>query len=403
MGKPRLPRPATSRIWQIGCLAGALIAGSFAAMHQFAASGPDIATPNARVADTFSALPSNVTTALASFKAALPNLAAEAKADSRLSANEIVAAAFRDAAPQSVMSSAEYSSPRQARILEANASLDALPIDSDAMLRLDAPPAAPLNPNRREQYLKYYVYSETPPPEKPSKIALAALRSVPLGTPVVEIERAADAFDVDVNFMKAVAKIESDFNPKNRTGSYVGLFQLSKSEFSKYGSGDILSPRDNAMAAAYKFANEAALGRSRRTRQPSAADRLEVDVRNPGGRVEGRTMVQARDLGQHAAGSQTRMDVGRPPHLGRVRDDVARARRHALCPDVGIARRPLQRGDRLGIKASAPQHRSLQLAAPVTVIVLHEVGPAIPADVAVPVMLLLRLSQIILGRSLQLR
>ena len=28
--------------------------------------------------------------------------------------------------------------------------------------------------------------------------------------------------------MKAVAKIESDFNPRERTGSYIGLFQLSK-------------------------------------------------------------------------------------------------------------------------------------------------------------------------------
>ena len=85
------------------------------------------------------------------------------------------------------------------------------------------------------------------------------MSDVPLGTPVQEIERAAEAFGVDVNFMKAVAKIESDFNPRERTGSYVGLFQLSKSEFSKYGSGDILNPRDNAMAAAYKFVAEAAL------------------------------------------------------------------------------------------------------------------------------------------------
>jgi Transglycosylase SLT domain len=107
--------------------------------------------------------------------------------------------------------------------------------------------------------LKYYVYSETPPPEKPAKIALAALSGVPLGTPVQEIERAAEAFGVDVNFMKAVAKIESDFNPRERTGSYIGLFQLSKSEFSQYGAGDILNPRDNAMAAAYKFVTEAAL------------------------------------------------------------------------------------------------------------------------------------------------
>ena len=42
-----------------------------------------------------------------------------------------------------------------------------------------------------------------------------------------EIKRASNAFGVDFNFMKAVAKIESNFNPKQRTGSYIGLFQLS--------------------------------------------------------------------------------------------------------------------------------------------------------------------------------
>jgi hypothetical protein len=64
---------------------------------------------------------------------------------------------------------------------------------------------------------------------------------------------------LDFNFMKAVAKIESDFDPKQRTGSYVGLFQLSNNEFAKYGSGDILNARDNAIAAAYKFATAAIL------------------------------------------------------------------------------------------------------------------------------------------------
>ena len=56
--------------------------------------------------------------------------------------------------------------------------------------------------------------------------------------------------------MKAVAKVESDFNPKQRTGSYIGLFQLSNAEFEQYGSGDIFDPRDNAVAAAYKFLTE---------------------------------------------------------------------------------------------------------------------------------------------------
>jgi hypothetical protein len=59
--------------------------------------------------------------------------------------------------------------------------------------------------------------------------------------------------------MKAVAKIESDFDPKQRTGSYIGLFQLSNYEFAKYGSGNIFDPRDNAIAAANKFATAAIL------------------------------------------------------------------------------------------------------------------------------------------------
>jgi hypothetical protein len=145
-------------------------------------------------------------------------------------------------------------------------------IDNEAMPRLDGPPASP-NPDQRDPpYLKYYVYSEISPPEKPAKIALAALRNVRLGTPVQEIERAAEAFSVDANFMKAVAKIESDFNPKNRTDSYIGLFQLRRSEFSKYGSGDILNPRDNSIAAAYKFVTEAALFEVMTRKKPAFSD-----------------------------------------------------------------------------------------------------------------------------------
>ena len=141
------------------------------------------------------------------------------------------------------------------------------------MRRLDGLPATSVNSDQGElSYLKYYVYSETPPPEKPAKIALAALRGVPLGTPVQEIERAAKAFDVDANFMKAVAKVESDFNPTERTGSYIGLFQLSKSEFSKFGSGDILNPRDNAVAGAYKFITEAVLFEVVTHKKPTFSD-----------------------------------------------------------------------------------------------------------------------------------
>jgi hypothetical protein len=118
----------------------------------------------------------------------------------------------------------------------------------------DAPPS-----KRNLAYLGFYVYAEIPLDEKPADIALATMSDVPVGTPIEEIKRASDAFGMNFSFMKAVAKIESDFDPKQRTGSYIGLFQLSHYEFAKYGSGEITSPRDNAIAAAYKFLAEATM------------------------------------------------------------------------------------------------------------------------------------------------
>jgi hypothetical protein len=118
-----------------------------------------------------------------------------------------------------------------------------------------APPAA----NRNLSYLAYYAYSEVPPDVKPADTVLDSLKDIPVGTPIDEIKLAADALGLDFIFMKAVAKIESDFDPKQSTGSYIGLFQLSNYEFDKYGSGDITDPRANAIAAAYKFTTAAIL------------------------------------------------------------------------------------------------------------------------------------------------
>jgi hypothetical protein len=134
----------------------------------------------------------------------------------------------------------------------------------------DASNPAPLTQDFR--YLIYYVWSELPPAEKPAAIVLRSLKGTPVGTPVEEIKRASDAFGLDFNFMKAVAKIESGFDPKQRTGSYVGLFQLSKYEFSKFGSGEILDPRDNAVAAAYKVITEGILFEWVTHRKPTLSD-----------------------------------------------------------------------------------------------------------------------------------
>jgi hypothetical protein len=134
----------------------------------------------------------------------------------------------------------------------------------------DLAPAEP--PKNDFHYLAYYAYSEVPPPEKPADTVLNSLQDIPVGTPIEEIKRAADAFGLDFGYMKAVAKIESDFDPKQRTGSYVGLYQLSKYEFNRYGDGDILSPRDNAIAAAYKIIVEAELFELRTHKKPTLSD-----------------------------------------------------------------------------------------------------------------------------------
>jgi hypothetical protein len=127
-------------------------------------------------------------------------------------------------------------------------------------------------PKQDLTYLADYVYAEIPPEKKPADTVLEYLISLPIGTPVEEIKHASDAFGLDFSFMKTVAKIESGFDPRQRTGSYIGLFQLSHYEFEKYGSGYITNPRDNAIAAAYKFATAALLFESQTHQKPTLND-----------------------------------------------------------------------------------------------------------------------------------
>ena len=96
--------------------------------------------------------------------------------------------------------------------------------------------ASSYNPYRKDWtaaihilYLTDYVYSEDPPDGKPADTIRDSLKDVPVGTPVEEIKRASDAFGLDFNFMKAVAKIESDFDPKQRTkfATAATLFELN--------------------------------------------------------------------------------------------------------------------------------------------------------------------------------
>jgi transglycosylase-like protein with SLT domain len=136
----------------------------------------------------------------------------------------------------------------------------------------DTEPSSPSDSKQNLSWLAYYAYSELPPDPKPANIVLSALSTSPPGTPIEEIRRVAGVLGLDATFMKAVAKVESGFNPKQRTGSYIGLFQLSQAEFDKYGSGDIRDPRDNTVAASLKFMTEGILFETFTHRKPTMND-----------------------------------------------------------------------------------------------------------------------------------
>src|SRR3984885_2912367 len=161
-------------------------------------------------------------------------------AETKVAALEEQDISVPETAPSSTIP--EAAPPSAMHEIAPSSSMHETPLSSDAA------------PTQNLTYVSLYVYSELPPEKRPADIVLDSLKNVPQGTPIEEIKRAADAFGLDFNFMKTVAKIESDFDPKNRTGQYIGLFQLSKQEFAKYGSGEITNARDNAVAAAYKFA-----------------------------------------------------------------------------------------------------------------------------------------------------
>ncbi|UVO37998.1 transglycosylase SLT domain-containing protein [Bradyrhizobium arachidis] len=238
------------KVWQTGCIVGVIASVGLylAAGNRTAATVPEV-MPEAAASMT---APANI---VAPASVVTPALYAEASAR--------LAAALRAERAElgSVTSAASAPSSTRAGIADVSVAPKLASLEEDIVQPLpaardvsdDAPKTAPTQDFR---YLIYYIWSELPPAEKPAETVLRAFKDIPLGTPAEEIKRAADAFGLDVNFMMAVAKIESGFNPNQRTGSYIGLFQLSKYEFGKFGFGQILSPRDNAVAAAYKIITE---------------------------------------------------------------------------------------------------------------------------------------------------
>jgi Transglycosylase SLT domain len=106
------------------------------------------------------------------------------------------------------------------------------------------------------------------------------------GDPRDEIKEAGSLYGVDLAMMMSIAKVESDFNPRARTGSYKGLFQLSDYEFGKYGDGSIWDARDNARAAAHMFLVQAERFRWALGHYPDYAERYMVHQQGIQGAIE---------------------------------------------------------------------------------------------------------------------
>jgi hypothetical protein len=78
---------------------------------------------------------------------------------------------------------------------------------------------------------------------------------------------------IDPSWLKRIAQIENSERATGCTGSYCGLFQMSKSEFTRNGgTGSIFDPEQNTMAAANKMAREALAFKEKYGRDPTLTD-----------------------------------------------------------------------------------------------------------------------------------
>ncbi len=93
----------------------------------------------------------------------------------------------------------------------------------------------------------------------------------------------ADQYGFSPETLDRYVQIESGGNPNARTGSYKGLFQLSDSEFNKYGGGNIYDTADNAKAGVAKLAAERDTFINQYGRDPSPTELYLIHQQGPAG------------------------------------------------------------------------------------------------------------------------
>jgi hypothetical protein len=112
-------------------------------------------------------------------------------------------------------------------------------------------------------------------------MTIAAHAMPPDVTAIVTDE--ARSAGLDAAYLLAVADIESAGNCSARSGSYIGLFQLSNAEFTRLGGKSITDCRDNARIGAKKIAAEANDFREANGRDPAPVELYMIHQQGPQG------------------------------------------------------------------------------------------------------------------------
>jgi hypothetical protein len=97
------------------------------------------------------------------------------------------------------------------------------------------------------------------------------------------ITSSAQRYGLDPQALKRFVQIESGGNPGATTGSYMGLLQLSPSEFYARGGHNIFDPAENLDVGSQKLAQESASFAHKYGRAPDASDLYLIHQQGAGG------------------------------------------------------------------------------------------------------------------------
>ena len=132
-----------------------------------------------------------------------------------------------------------------------------------------------------------------------------------------------------VSTLRAFAVIESSGNPKVSTGSYHGVYQLSHSEFRKYGGrGNIFDVEENTDVAARKLRSESDAFARQYGREPTANELYMIHQQGVEGAAKHMANPDApawRNMHPDRRGPAKRAGMGASGDLGERADRPAGA------------------------------------------------------------------------------